>query len=166
MHCECLFSIAIFKSKLGRYKSELKWDGGIESGSYHGIGCTPCWPVQMRIKVNLNYLSSPPPHHSLVYSCLLKYLNIIIICYNNQNSIWIYSLFWSYPVMMIIVNVYLYSCSIMNQDPTMLDAPQAETKKYSLCPRELTISRWDGQKEKDKDKEVDRKRKYWQSAKQ
>lgn len=60
--------------------------------------------------------------------------------------------------MMIIVNVYLYSCSIMNQDSTMLDASQAEIKKYSLCPRELKISRRDGQKQKEKDKEVDRKR--------
>lgn len=60
--------------------------------------------------------------------------------------------------MMMIIIIYLYSCSIMNQDPTMLDAPQAETKKYILCSREFTISRWDGQKQKDKDKEVDRKR--------
>lgn len=42
MHCACLFSIAILKSKSGRYKSELKGDGGIESGSYHGVGCTLC----------------------------------------------------------------------------------------------------------------------------
>lgn len=31
MHYECLFSIAILKSKSGRYKPELKGDGGVES---------------------------------------------------------------------------------------------------------------------------------------
>jgi len=68
--------------------------------------------------------------------------------------------------MMNIGNVYLDSCRIMNGGPTILDAPQAEIKKYSLCPRELTISNWDGQKKKDKDKELDGTRYYWESAKQ
>lgn len=46
---------------------------------------------------------------------------------------------------MIAINVYLYSYSVMKQDPTMLHAPQAETKKNTLSAAQSLQSR-DGQK--------------------
>lgn len=52
--------------KLGTYKSKLKGDGRMDSGSYGSTGCILCLPVQS------SFFLSPPPHRPLVYSGLLK----------------------------------------------------------------------------------------------